>query len=171
MNHVFSLLILAMPWRVPFTSRITRPSSNALLSRVPPKSGRYGGNVSFWYGTASATGIGILVVCFIYWSALDFFFTRLYRSLIFYGRPRYVWARTLPKVFHYTICEEITKGDNGELSKRFVRVYNDERGDQWRKEQAERASENDAKSAEDVLSSKHDEKDEKDSRRVSLPPA
>ena len=74
----------------------------------------------------------------------------------------------MPRVFHYTICEEITKGDNGELSKRFVRVYDDERGDQWRRKQAERAEGDDKKSAQEVLSSEHDEKD---SRQVSLPPA
>ncbi|KAG8905986.1 hypothetical protein FRB99_007843 [Tulasnella sp. 403] len=87
------LFILVMPW-------------------VPPKTGQFGGSVSFWYATAPATGIGILVACFIYW---------------------YVWARALPRFFDYTICEEITRGENGELSKRFVRVYNDERGDEWRK--------------------------------------
>lgn len=35
--------------------------------RVPPKTGRYGGNVSFWYGAAPAAGVGIIVACFIYW--------------------------------------------------------------------------------------------------------
>lgn len=42
---------------------------------------------------------------------------------------------------NYTICEEITQGENGELSKRFVRVFNDERGDAWRQQ---RANEQDA---------------------------
>jgi len=37
------------------------------ISRVPPAGGRYGGNVSFWYGTATVAGIGILVLCFFYW--------------------------------------------------------------------------------------------------------
>ncbi|KAG8853927.1 hypothetical protein FRB96_007936 [Tulasnella sp. 330] len=91
------LFILIMPW-------------------VPPKTGRYGGNVSFWYGAAPAAGVGIIVACFIYW---------------------YTWARLLPRVFQYTICEEISQGENGELSKKFVRVYNDERGDEFRKQRAE----------------------------------
>ncbi|KAG8931776.1 hypothetical protein FRC02_002183 [Tulasnella sp. 418] len=90
---LISLFILIMPW-------------------VPPKTGRYGGNVSFWYGTANVTGIGILVVCFIYW---------------------YLWAKACPRFFGYKIMEEIVQGENGELSKRFVRVYNDSRGEEWRR--------------------------------------
>lgn len=38
----------------------------------------------------------------------------------------------LPKIFKYKIFEEVSQLSNGELSKRFVKVYHDHRGDEFR---------------------------------------
>lgn len=57
------------------------------------------------------TGIGVLAFCFGYWA---------------------VWMHVLPRIRGYKIYEEVTQLDNGELSKTFVNVYHDERGDVFR---------------------------------------
>ncbi|KAH8822954.1 high-affinity methionine permease [Flagelloscypha sp. PMI_526] len=67
---------------------------------------------SFPYWVPWVTGIGVLVTCFGYWA---------------------VWSHVLPRIFGYKIYEEVTQLANGELSKRFVHVYNDARGDEYRK--------------------------------------
>jgi hypothetical protein len=43
-----------------------------------------------------------------------------------------MWAKLLPRIYKYDIKEEIMVGEKGELSKRFVFVYHDHRGDEYR---------------------------------------
>jgi hypothetical protein len=47
-----------------------------------------------------------------------------------------VWTHVLPRMFGYKIYEEVVKQENGELSKLFVKVYDDYRGDEWRRKLA-----------------------------------
>ncbi|KAH7358968.1 high-affinity methionine permease [Plectosphaerella cucumerina] len=89
---VFYLLIqaylLIMPW-------------------FPPKTGIYGGNVSFFYATYCLVGIAILIVC---------------------GGYYYFWMTLLPKWKNYTIRSQVldVDGDSGANTHRLVRVPNAE---------------------------------------------
>ncbi|OLN87557.1 High-affinity methionine permease 5 [Colletotrichum chlorophyti] len=77
------VFILAMPW-------------------WPPKNGPYSGNVSFWYATYCVVGIGIILICVIYY--------------IF-------WMYLLPRWLGYEIRTEISQvGDKGANTHRLVRV-------------------------------------------------
>ncbi|KAH8822955.1 high-affinity methionine permease [Flagelloscypha sp. PMI_526] len=77
---------------------------------VPPAKGSE--PFSFPYWVPWVTGIGVLITCFSYWV---------------------VWSHVVPRILGYKIYEEVTQLANGELSKRFVHVYNDARGDEYRK--------------------------------------
>ena len=66
---------------------------------------------SFPYWVPWVTGIAVISLCFLYW---------------------FVWTLVLPRVFGYKICETVIKQINGELSKQFIKVYDDHRGDEWR---------------------------------------
>ncbi|PBL01523.1 high-affinity methionine permease [Armillaria gallica] len=66
---------------------------------------------SFPYWVPWVTGIGILVLCFTYWVS---------------------WMHVAPWLLGYKVCEEVVQLENGELSKRFVYVYHDHRGDAYR---------------------------------------
>ncbi|KAL3421229.1 high affinity methionine permease [Phlyctema vagabunda] len=78
-----NLFLLAMPW-------------------YPPPSGRFGGDVSFWYATYCVTGIGIILVCVLYYI---------------------VWIYVLPHFGKYAIRQELVQL-SGETSKfhRLVKV-------------------------------------------------
>ncbi|KIY61698.1 high-affinity methionine permease [Cylindrobasidium torrendii FP15055 ss-10] len=78
-----------------------------IMPWVPPTTNSY----SFPYYVPWVTGIGVLAFCFGYWA---------------------VWMHVLPRIRGYKIYEEVTQLDNGELSKTFVNVYHDERGDVFR---------------------------------------
>ncbi|KAK0464818.1 high-affinity methionine permease [Armillaria novae-zelandiae] len=66
---------------------------------------------SFPYWVPWVTGIGILVLCFTYWVS---------------------WMHIAPWLLGYKVHEEVVQLENGELSKRFVYVYHDHRGDEYR---------------------------------------
>ena len=70
---------------------------------------------SFPYWVPWVSGISVLTFCFLYW---------------------FTWTHVLPRVFGYKIYEEVVKQENGELSKRFIKVYDDHRGDDWRRKLA-----------------------------------
>ncbi|KAF7557040.1 hypothetical protein G7046_g6128 [Stylonectria norvegica] len=88
---VFFILIqvfmLAMPW-------------------WPPKGGAYAGAVSFWYATYCVVGIGILVLCAVYYI---------------------LWMHLLPKWKGYEIRTEVTEVDgNGANTHRLVKIPKEE---------------------------------------------
>ncbi|TVY55910.1 High-affinity methionine permease [Lachnellula cervina] len=68
-----NIFILIMPW-------------------FPPPSGRYGGDVSFWYATYCAVGLGILAVCAIYYA---------------------FWIYIIPHFGKYQIRQELVQLDDG----------------------------------------------------------
>ncbi|TQN64135.1 High-affinity methionine permease [Colletotrichum shisoi] len=77
------VFILAMPW-------------------WPPKGGPYAGSVSFWYATYCVVGIGIIIICVLYYI---------------------VWMYVLPRWLNYEIRTEIVAvDDNGANTQRLVRV-------------------------------------------------
>ncbi|RMZ87064.1 hypothetical protein DV736_g5712, partial [Chaetothyriales sp. CBS 134916] len=85
-----NLYMLVMPW-------------------YPPASGRYGGDVSFWYATYAVTGIGILVACAVYY--------------VF-------WIDLLPRWRGYRIRHQKVVLDGGEVTHKLVKVPLD-RLDAW----------------------------------------
>lgn len=80
---------------------------------VPPAQGAQPFSFPYWVPWVS--GIAILAFCFSYWFA---------------------WTYILPRAFGYKIYEEIVQQENGELSKQFIKVYDDHRGDEWRRKLA-----------------------------------
>ncbi|KAK2022295.1 high-affinity methionine permease [Colletotrichum zoysiae] len=77
------VFILAMPW-------------------WPPKGGPYAGSVSFWYATYCVVGIGIILLCVLYYVA---------------------WMHVFPRWLGYEIRTEIVDVDaNGANTHRLVRV-------------------------------------------------
>ncbi|KAJ7585652.1 high-affinity methionine permease [Mycena floridula] len=80
-----------------------------IMPWVPPAAGAE--PFSFPYWVPWVTGIGVLALCFGYWAA---------------------WSHVLPRLLGYKIYEEVVQQEHGELSKRFVYVYNDTRGDAFR---------------------------------------
>ncbi|KAL1961913.1 hypothetical protein VTN77DRAFT_946 [Rasamsonia byssochlamydoides] len=81
-----NIYLLAMPW-------------------YPPLGGADGGDVSFWYGTYCAVGLGILAVCVIYYI---------------------IWIYLLPKVYRYQIRQEVVVLEDGSTTHRLVKVPNEE---------------------------------------------
>ncbi|KKY19943.1 putative high affinity methionine permease [Phaeomoniella chlamydospora] len=79
-NIAANLFILIMPW-------------------YPPEPGQ--SDVSFWYATYVVVGIGIIVICVIYY---------------------YVWVHALPKFKGYRLRQELLVLDNGASSHRLVKV-------------------------------------------------
>ncbi|KAN0132987.1 Amino acid permease domain containing protein [Lactarius tabidus] len=75
------LFLLMMPW-------------------IPPEDGH--ADVSFWYGTYLVVGIGLFLLCALYY---------------------YVWIILLPKIGGYRIVEEVVELDGGALTSRLVRKY------------------------------------------------
>ncbi|UQC90162.1 high-affinity methionine permease [Colletotrichum lupini] len=77
------VFVLAMPW-------------------WPPKGGPYAGSVSFWYATYCVVGIGIILLCILYYV---------------------LWMYVLPRWLGYEIRTEIVEVDsNGANTHRLVRV-------------------------------------------------
>jgi hypothetical protein len=70
---------------------------------------------SFPYWVPWVSGIAMLAFSFLYW---------------------FVWTHVLPRMLGYKIYEEVVKQENGELSKQFIKVYDDYRGDEWRRKLA-----------------------------------
>jgi hypothetical protein len=81
-NIASNVYLLIMPW-------------------YPPNTGRFGGDVSFWYATYCVTGLGILIACGIYY---------------------YVWIHVLPKARHYQIRSEVVELPGGEVTHKLTRV-------------------------------------------------
>ncbi|KAH7319717.1 amino acid permease-domain-containing protein [Stachybotrys elegans] len=80
---LLQIYILAMPW-------------------WPPAGGPYAGDVSFWYATYCVVGIGVMILCGLYYV---------------------VWMYVLPKYGGYKIRTEVTDVDNnGANTHRLVRV-------------------------------------------------
>ncbi|RMD40167.1 hypothetical protein DV735_g4955, partial [Chaetothyriales sp. CBS 134920] len=77
-----NLYLLVMPW-------------------YPPSTGRYGGDVSFWYGTYVVTGLGILIICGLYY--------------VF-------WIYLLPKWGKYQIRHQKIVLEGGEVTHKLVKV-------------------------------------------------
>ncbi|KAF4981693.1 hypothetical protein FZEAL_2580 [Fusarium zealandicum] len=80
---LIQVFILAMPW-------------------WPPKGGPYAGEVSFWYATYCVVGIGILVLCYLYYV---------------------VWVYWIPRWRGYAIRTEVLEvDDNGANTHRLVKI-------------------------------------------------
>ncbi|KAG6321604.1 hypothetical protein E4U44_004816 [Claviceps purpurea] len=68
----------------------------------PPKGGPYAGNVSFWYATYCVTGIGILLLCGLYYVA---------------------WMHVIPRWRKYRIRAEVVKAqDDSVVSHKLIKV-------------------------------------------------
>ncbi|KAF1986069.1 high affinity methionine permease [Aulographum hederae CBS 113979] len=74
-----------------------------IMPWYPPSTGKFGGDVSFWYATYCVVGIAILVVCAIYY---------------------WVWIDFLPKFGKYQIRQTILELDGGAVSHKLVKVSN-----------------------------------------------
>ncbi|KAI0460169.1 high-affinity methionine permease [Xylaria acuta] len=69
---------------------------------IPPKGGPYAGEVSFWYATYAAVGIGTIVLCAIYYV---------------------IWMYLLPKLGGYQLRPEVLSvGNQGANTHRLVKV-------------------------------------------------
>jgi hypothetical protein len=77
-----NLYLLIMPW-------------------YPPTGGATGGDVSFWYATYCVTGIGILLVCGVYY---------------------YLWLYALPKWGKYKVKQEVVVLEDGSSTNSLVKV-------------------------------------------------
>ncbi|KAF8179715.1 amino acid/polyamine transporter I [Mycena galopus ATCC 62051] len=78
-----NVFLLVMPW-------------------YPPAGGADGGDVSFWYATYCAVGLGILVVAFLYWA---------------------LWIVVIPKLRGYKIEDETVIMPDGSAYNRLKKVY------------------------------------------------
>ncbi|KAF2093562.1 high affinity methionine permease [Rhizodiscina lignyota] len=87
---IANLYMLIMPW-------------------YPPSTGATGGDVSFWYATYVATGVGIIVFCSVYY---------------------WVWIGLLPKLGKYKIRQTYEDLGDGAVTHKLVRVR-DEDVAQW----------------------------------------
>lgn len=67
----------------------------------PPLKGAKGGDVSFWYATYLVVGIGLLLLCGIYY---------------------YVWIKVLPKVSGYELRQTVIEYDNKSIVHHLVKV-------------------------------------------------
>ncbi|WRT70492.1 uncharacterized protein IL334_007490 [Kwoniella shivajii] len=74
-----------------------------IMPWVPPKTGIYGGSFSFFYATATLTGLGILAICGIYY---------------------YLWIYVFPKVGGYQIRQTVLTLDRGAVGHQLVKVKN-----------------------------------------------
>ncbi|KAL3427217.1 high-affinity methionine permease [Phlyctema vagabunda] len=92
-------------WHVPVIFWILVQVFLLVMPWYPPLTGRYGGNVSFWYATYCVTGIAILAACGIYY---------------------WVWIYVLPKLRGYKIRQEVLVLDNGATTHKLVNVPNSE---------------------------------------------
>ncbi|KAH7145905.1 high affinity methionine permease [Dactylonectria estremocensis] len=81
-NIIKNVYLLVMPW-------------------YPPDGGPFSGDVSFWYATYAATGLGILVGCGIY---------------------HWIWTVGIPKLRGYQIRQEILEFEDGAQSQHLVKV-------------------------------------------------
>ncbi|KAK6992932.1 amino acid transporter-like protein [Favolaschia claudopus] len=79
-----NLFLLIMPW-------------------YPPAGGATGGDVSFWYATYCAVGLGFIAVAFLYWA---------------------FWIVLLPKWRGYQLVEETVVLEDGSSFNKLVKVYN-----------------------------------------------
>jgi hypothetical protein len=77
-----NLYLLIMPW-------------------YPPTGGATGGDVSFWYATYCVTGIGILLICGVYY---------------------YLWLYALPKWGKYKVKQEVIVLEDGSSTNSLVKV-------------------------------------------------
>ncbi|KAJ7716860.1 high affinity methionine permease [Mycena metata] len=78
-----NVFLLVMPW-------------------YPPAGGRDGGDVSFWYATYCAVGLGILAVAFLYWA---------------------VWIIAIPKIRGYKLVEETIVLPDGSAYNHLTKVF------------------------------------------------
>ncbi|KAK7190609.1 hypothetical protein DPSP01_007265 [Paraphaeosphaeria sporulosa] len=81
-NILVTLYLVIMPW-------------------YPPAKGRYGGDVSFWYGTYIVVGISIIVICGLYYIT---------------------WIYVLPRFGKYRVCQEVIVLDDGAETHALVKV-------------------------------------------------
>ena len=56
--------------------------------------------------------------------------------LIFRFLYWFTWTHVLPRAFGYKIYEKVVKQEHGGVSKQFIKVYDDHRGDEWRRKLA-----------------------------------
>nr|XP_019008023.1 uncharacterized protein I206_07191 [Kwoniella pini CBS 10737]OCF46804.1 hypothetical protein I206_07191 [Kwoniella pini CBS 10737] len=76
-----------------------------IMPWVPPRAGIYGGAFSFFYATATLTGLAILAVCGIYYV---------------------IWIYVLPKLGGYQIRQTVLEFDRGAVSHKLVKVKNED---------------------------------------------
>ncbi|KAI1127739.1 high-affinity methionine permease [Nemania abortiva] len=69
---------------------------------IPPKGGPYAGEVSFWYATYAAVGVGVIILCAIYYA---------------------IWMYILPKYKGYRLRSEILSvDDQGAITHQLLKV-------------------------------------------------
>lgn len=84
-----NVLLLVMPW-------------------YPPAGGATGGDVSFWYATYCAVGLGILLACGVYW---------------------YIWIHLVPSIKGYRIRQELVT--DGAVSVHILRKVSNKDLEEW----------------------------------------
>ncbi|KAL7412946.1 high affinity methionine permease [Mrakia frigida] len=89
-------------WNIALVFSLLVSAFLLIMPWVPPTKGIYGGDVSFLYCTYCIVGLAIIFICWAYWA---------------------LWFKLLPKWQKFTWAEQITVLKNGELSKSFIRIY------------------------------------------------
>ncbi|KAI9713943.1 MAG: hypothetical protein M1820_000673 [Bogoriella megaspora] len=90
-------------WSIAVSFSIVANLYLVIMPWYPPDTGADGGDVSFWYGTYVATGLGIIALCAVYY---------------------WVWIKLLPKLGGYQMRQELIELDNGEQTHKLVKVAN-----------------------------------------------
>ncbi|KAF2440153.1 amino acid transporter [Karstenula rhodostoma CBS 690.94] len=81
-NILVQLYLVVMPW-------------------YPPATGKYGGDVSFWYGTYIVLGIAIIAICGLYYIA---------------------WIYVLPRLWKYRVRQEVIVLEDGAQTHALVKI-------------------------------------------------
>jgi hypothetical protein len=73
-----------------------------IMPWYPPAGGRNGGDVSFWYATYCAVGLGILAVAFLYWA---------------------LWIVVIPKIRGYKLVDKTVVLPDGSAYNQLTKVF------------------------------------------------
>ncbi|KAF7563159.1 hypothetical protein G7046_g957 [Stylonectria norvegica] len=88
-------------WDIVLVFNILKNVYLMVMPWYPPDGGPYSGDVSFWYATYAAAGLGILVLCGVY---------------------HWLWVSAIPKLRKYEIRQEILDFEDGAQSQHLVKV-------------------------------------------------
>jgi len=87
-------------WNIVIVLWLLKCAFLLVMPWVPPEDGH--ADVSFWYATYLVVGIGLLLLCALYY---------------------YIWVVLLPRIGGYDIVEEVVELDGGARTSRLVKKY------------------------------------------------